>query len=84
MSLVRKGSRAYIGRMTPNELSAILPFQIASGILLGAMVIMVISKGMNIHRANDGWRSWFGALWFVFGFLLAGIIIIFGSLAPLG
>ena len=47
-----------------------LPFQIAAGLLLAAMVVLMIRWGMNAHRNKSGWRSAFGAVVFVGGLIL--------------
>lgn len=57
------------------------PFQIAAGIIVGFALLSLTRTGMSIHRANDGWRSAFGAGMFVFGFLACGFIIIAAALA---
>lgn len=59
-----------------------LTFQIAAGLLLAAFVALATTKGMNIHRANDGWRSAFGAGLFLVGFVMGGLVIVLGALSP--
>lgn len=54
----------------------LLPFQVTGGILLAALILVLINKGMNIHRANDGWRSWFGAVMFIIGFMMATVMVL--------
>ena len=59
-----------------------LTFQIAAGLLLAAFVALVTTKGMNIHRSNDGWRSLFGGGLFLLGFLIGGAVIVAGATMP--
>lgn len=47
-----------------------LPFQVATGILLAGLVILLIRSGMSIHRSNSGVRSAIGAIIFVAGMAL--------------
>lgn len=55
-----------------------LPFQIAAGLLLAAMIVLMVRMGMNIHRNNEGVRSAFGALMFVGGLALGWLVILAG------
>jgi hypothetical protein len=55
-----------------------LPFQIAAGLLLAALVVLLIRMGMNIHRNNQGLRSAFGALMFIGGAILGWAVVLAG------
>lgn len=55
-----------------------LPFQIAAGLLLAALVVLLIRMGMNIHRNNSGLRSAFGALMFIGGAILGWAVVLAG------
>lgn len=57
-----------------------LAIQIASGLLLAAFIVMMGTKGMAVHRSEDGWRSTFGALLFLAAFLIGGMVVIAGAL----
>lgn len=58
-----------------------LPFQIAAGLLLAGLVVLLIRFGMNIHRNNEGIRSAFGALVFVGGLALGWAVLVAGFTA---
>lgn len=47
-----------------------LPFQIAAGILLAALVIFLARFGMSVFRSNDGWRGAVGAAIFACSLIL--------------
>lgn len=55
-----------------------LPFQIAAGLLLAALVVLMVRWGMNVHRSNAGWRSAFGAVVFVSGLILGWAVTLAG------
>lgn len=55
-----------------------LPFQIAAGLLLAALVVLLIRTGMNIHRNNGGFRSAFGAAMFIGGAILGWAVMLAG------
>ncbi len=55
-----------------------LPFQIAAGILLAALVILMVKVGMNIHRNNASLRSGFGAVVFLGGIVLGWATLVVG------
>jgi hypothetical protein len=55
-----------------------LPFQIAAGLLLAGLVVLMIRWGMNAHRNNAGWRSAFGAAVFVAGLILGWAVALAG------
>lgn len=55
-----------------------LPFQIAAGLLLAALVVLLIRMGMNIHRNNQGLRSAFGAAMFLGGVILGWATVLAG------
>lgn len=55
-----------------------LPFQIAAGLLLAALVILMVRFGMNIFRNNQGLRSAFGAAMFASGLALGWLTILAG------
>jgi hypothetical protein len=55
-----------------------LPFQIAAGLLLAALVILMVRWGMNAHRNNQGWRSVFGGAVFVSGLILGWAVTLAG------
>lgn len=55
-----------------------LPFQIAAGLLLALLIILLLRVGMNIFRNNSGVRSAFGAGMFISGSLLGWAVILAG------
>jgi len=55
-----------------------LPFQIAAGLLLAAMVVLLLRFGMNIYRNNSGLRGVFGAALFVGGMALGWAVMLAG------
>ncbi len=55
-----------------------LPFQIAAGILLAGMVILMIKVGMNIHRNNTTIKSGVGAVIFLGGMVLGWATLVVG------
>lgn len=59
-----------------------LTFQVASGVLLSAVIALMTTRGMNIHRNNAGWRSLFGAAMFAFGVIVGAMVILAGATWP--
>lgn len=55
-----------------------LPFQIAAGLLLAALIVLLVRMGMNIHRNNTGVRSALGAAMFVGGIVLGWAVMLAG------
>lgn len=55
-----------------------LPFQIAAGILLAGVVILMLKLGMNIYRNNSSFRGAFGAMLFLGGMVLGWAILLGG------
>jgi hypothetical protein len=56
----------------------LLPFQIASGLLLAGLVVLLIRYGMNIFRNNKGLRGFFGAGLFCAGITLGWAVMLAG------
>lgn len=56
----------------------LISFQIAAGILMAGLVVLLCRLGMNIFRNNKGLRSAFGALMFVAGMALGLAILLVG------
>lgn len=56
----------------------LLPFQIAAGLLMAGLVVLLIRTGMNIHRNNEGLRGIFGAVIFVSGMILGWAVMLAG------
>lgn len=52
--------------------------QIAAGILIAALVLQTLRMGMEIYRANLGWRGYFGALMFFAGLVAWFLVVIRG------
>lgn len=59
-----------------------LPFQIAAGLLLAGLVVLIIRYGMNIFRNNSGLRGFFGAAVFLGGMALGWAVMLIGFNAP--
>lgn len=55
-----------------------LPFQIAAGLLLAGLIVLLIRYGMNIFRNNNGLRSYFGAGMFIAGLALGWLTMLAG------
>lgn len=55
-----------------------LPFQIAAGLLLAALIVLFVRLGMNIFRNNGGIRSFFGAALFLMGLALGWLTMLAG------
>ena len=55
-----------------------LPFQIAAGLLLAGLIVMLVRYGMNIFRNNTGLRGYFEAAMFVFGLGLGWAVMLAG------
>ena len=55
-----------------------LPFQIAAGLLLAGLIVLLIRYGMNIFRNNKGLRGAFGAAMFVAGLTLGWLTMLAG------
>lgn len=55
-----------------------LPFQIAAGILLAGLIILLLRLGMNIYRNNRSFLSAFGASMFIGGGILAWATMLAG------
>lgn len=55
-----------------------LPFQIAAGLLLAGLIVLLMRLGMNVFRNNTGPRGWFGAGMFVSGLALGWLVILAG------
>jgi hypothetical protein len=56
----------------------LLPFQIASGLLLAGLVVLLIRYGMNIYRNNTGLRGLLGAGLFCSGMALGWAVMLAG------
>lgn len=78
MSLAESDVGAYIGGMENAQVvvNPLLPFQIVSAVMISALILVLISKGINIHRNNSGWRSAFGAAMFIVGFMAATVMVL--------
>lgn len=55
-----------------------LPFQIAAGLLLAGLVILMLRLGMNIYRNNRSFKGAFGAVLFLAGMVSAWAVLIAG------
>lgn len=55
-----------------------LPFQIAAGLLLAALIVLMIRLGMNIYRNNGSLRAAFGAAMFIGGIILGWAVMLAG------
>lgn len=55
-----------------------LPFQIAAGLLLAGLIVLLVRYGMNIFRNNSGFRGAFGAAMFIGGLVLGWLTMLAG------
>ncbi len=55
-----------------------LPFQIAAGLLLAGLIVLLVRYGMNIFRNNSGLRGYFGAAMFICGLALGWLTMLAG------
>ena len=72
----RAGVRMFLPMHNP-----MIMIQVAGGVILAFGLIALTMKGMAIHRSDDPHQSQWGAVIFVFGFLLCGLIVMAGGLA---
>ena len=55
-----------------------LPFQIAAGLLLTGLIVLMLRLGMNIYRNNTSFKGAFGAGLFIAGMVSAWAVLLAG------